>query len=268
MTLIDQLAAARVFDLEQPRFAGMPVHPAHKPGYFYGLHRRHRDSYRPKEHGPRSGASGMLTMMEHSGTHIDALCNQACDLELYGGVKVDDVERQDGYRELGAETMKPLLGRGILLDVAGVKGVAQLPQNYSITADDLVAAARAAAIVVRAGDVLLVRTGYASSWTDEATYLNAAGVSKSANIWAADQQVIAVGADNMAWDCMTDRDPDTNMALFGHAHLLVTHGIHIIENLNLDELAASKIHEFAFVGIPLKFRGATGSPIRPLALVG
>jgi kynurenine formamidase len=58
------------------------------------------------------------------------------------------------------------------------------------------------------------------------------------------------------------------MALFGHAHLLVKHGIHIIENLNLEELAAAKIYEFGFVGIPLKFRGATGSPIRPLALVG
>ena len=107
-----------MFDLEQPRFAGMPVHPAHKPGYFYGLHRRHRDSYRPDEHGPRSGASGVLTMMEHSGTHIDALCHQACDLTFYGGIKSMRWSGSDGYRELGAETMKPLLGRGVLLDVA------------------------------------------------------------------------------------------------------------------------------------------------------
>jgi multiple sugar transport system substrate-binding protein len=64
------------------------------------------------------------------------------------------------------------------------------------------------------------------------------------------------------------RSTHTNMALFGHAHLLVTHGIHIIENLNLEELAAAKIYTFAFIGIPLKFRGATGSPIRPLALAG
>ncbi|HEV8209122.1 MAG TPA: cyclase family protein [Vicinamibacterales bacterium] len=267
MSIADQLAAARVFDLEQARFAGMPVHPAHKPGYFYGLHRRHRDSYRPEEHGPRSGASGVLTMMEHSGTHIDALCHQACDLTFHGGVKVDEVERQDGYRALGAETMKPLLGRGVLLDVAALKGVAQLPQNYAITADELVAAARAVSVTVLPGDVLLVRTGFGTAWTDETTYLNAAGVSKSGNIWAAAQGVVAVGADNMAWDCMTERDPDTNMALFGHAHLLVTHGIHIIENLNLEELSAAKIHTFAFIGIPLKFRGATGSPIRPLALV-
>jgi kynurenine formamidase len=267
MSIAEQLAGARVFDLEQPRFTGMPVHPAHKPGYFYGLHRRHRDSYRPDQHGPRSGASGVLTMMEHSGTHIDALCHQACDMTLHGGVKVDDVERQDGYRELGAETIKPLLGRGVLLDVAGHKGVAQLPQNYPITADDLADAAAAASVTVLAGDILLVRTGFGTAWADETTYLNAAGVSKSGNIWAAEQQVVAVGADNMAWDCMTERDPDTNMALFGHAHLLVAHGIHIIENLILEELAAAKIYTFGFVGIPLKLRGATGSPIRPLALV-
>ena len=268
MSLAAQLATARVFDLEQPRFAGMPLHPAHKPGYFYALHRRHRDSYRPAEFGPRSGSSGVLTMMEHSGTHIDALCHMACDLTMHGGVRVEDAERADGYRELGVETITPLLGRGVLLDVAALKGVARLPQNYAITADDLVAAARAAGVTVEPGNVLLVRTGYATTWSDEATYLNAAGVSKSGNIWAADQKVVAVGADNMAWDNMVERDPDTKMALFGHAHLLVTHGIHIIENLNLEELAAAGIHEFAFVGIPLKFRGATGSPIRPLALVG
>ena len=81
--LADALRAAKVYDLEQPRFFGMPVYPSHKPGYFYALHRRHRDTYQPAAHGPRSGASGTLTMMEHSGTHIDALCHQACDLKLY-----------------------------------------------------------------------------------------------------------------------------------------------------------------------------------------
>jgi kynurenine formamidase len=267
VTLADRLSRARVFDLEQPRFAGMPVHPAHKPGYFYGLHRRHRDSYRPAEFGPRTGASGVLTMMEHSGTHIDALCHQASDLKFFGGIAVDDVERADGYRALGAETMRPLLGRGVLLDVARSKGVDLLPQNYAITADDLEACAREGGVAVQAADVLLVRTGYAKCWNDEATYLNAAGVSKSGNIWAADHGVTAVGADNMAWDSMQEKDPDTNMTLFGHVHLLVTHGIHIIENLNLEELAAAGHHAFGFVGIPLKFRGATGSPIRPLALV-
>jgi len=267
MNLIDRIARARVFDLEQTRFAGMPIHPAHRPGYFYALHRRHRDSYRPRQHGPRSGASGVLTMMEHSGTHMDALCHQACDMRLHGDIAVEDVERSDGFAALGAETMRPLLGRGVLLDVAGWKQVDALPVHYAITAGDLEGCARATGVEVKPGDVLLVRTGYGSWWTDEATYLNAAGVSKSGNRWAAERRVAAVGADNMAWDSMQERDPETNMMLFGHAHLLVTHGIHIIENLNLEGLALSGHREFCFVGIPLKFRGATGSPIRPLALV-
>ena len=163
--------------------------------------------------------------------------------------------------------MKPLLCRGVLLDVARFKGVDRLPQQYAITADDLAACAKSAALVIRPGNVLLVRTGYGTAWNDESTYLNAAGVSKSGNVWAADHQIAAVGADNMAWDSMEERDPETNMMLFGHVHLLVTHGIHIIENLNLEALAAAGHAEFCFVGIPLKFRGATGSPIRPLALV-
>jgi kynurenine formamidase len=266
MNLAARLASARVFDLEQPRFAGMPVHPAHKPGYFYGLHRRHRDSYKPENFGPRSGASGVLTMMEHSGTHIDALCHQACDLKFFGGVSVDAIERADGYRELGAETIRPILTRGVLLDVAGWKASTGC-RSITRSPRRIPRAAHGANVAVNPGDVLLVRTGYAPCWNDEATYLNAAGVSKSGNRWAAERRVVAVGADNMAWDAMEERDPDTNMMLFGHVHLLVTHGIHIIENLNLEELAAAGHYEFCFVGVPLKFRGATGSPIRPLALV-
>jgi kynurenine formamidase len=267
VTLIETLIKARVFDLEQPRFAGMPVHPAHKPGYFYGLHRRHRDSYKPQKFGPRSGSSGVLTMMEHSGTHIDALCHQASDLKFFKGIEVEQVERADGYSQLGAETIRPILARGVLLDVAKWKNVDRLPPNYGITAEDLDGCARDQRVEVRAGDVLIVRTGFGACWTDEARYLSAAGVTKSANIWAAERKVIAVGADNMAWDSMEEKDPETNMMLFGHVHLLVTHGIHIIENLNLEILSSAGHREFCFVGVPLKFRGATGSPIRPLALV-
>src|SRR5437879_6221301 len=87
-----RLRAAKLYDLEQPRFFGMPIHATHKPGYFYALHRRHRDTYEPDVHGPRSGASGVLTMMEHSGTHIDALCHQACDLKLYVELPVEGIE--------------------------------------------------------------------------------------------------------------------------------------------------------------------------------
>src|SRR5207247_7257508 len=127
------LARVPVVARYRPRVAGLPVHPAHRPGYFYGLHRRHRDSYRPEQHGPRTGASGVLTMMEHSGTHIDALCHQACDLTLHGGVPAADVETTTGFRKLGIEEVPPLLGPGVLLDVDGHQRRERLDSNHAIS---------------------------------------------------------------------------------------------------------------------------------------
>ena len=264
---IEALRSARVYDLEQPRFAGMPIYPTHKPGYFYALHRRHRDNYRPEKHGPRTSASGTLHMMEHSGTHIDALCHQACDLKLYGDVPVEKVETTAGYTQLGIETVPPLLARGVLLDIAGWKKQSSLPHNYSISSDELAACSKAQGVEVSAGDVLCVRTGYGTVWNDEAEYLRAAGIAKSGSLWAAERGVVAVGIDNMSWDVPEERDPQTGATLFGHYYLLPQKGIYIIENLNLEELARDRRYEFAFVGIPLKLVGATGSPLRPLALV-
>jgi kynurenine formamidase len=264
---LDAFLSARVYDLEQPRFRGMPIHPTHLPGYFYALHRRHRDTYNPADHGPRSGASGVLTMMEHSGTHLDALCHQANCLTLFGGIPTDTAESPTGFTQLGVETVPPLVNRGVLLDVAGWKDQAPLPKAYSISADDLAGCAAAQGVEVRLGDVLLVRTGYGTLWHDEVAYLRAAGVGKSGTLWAADRGVVAVGADNMAWDAPDDRDPETGATLFAHVYLLPQKGIYIIENVNLEELARDRRWVFAFIGIPLKLQGATGSPLRPLAVV-
>src|SRR5262245_31327728 len=147
-SLAEQLQAARVYDLEQMRHSGMPVYPLHKPGYFYALHRRHREEYRPEAHGPRTGAAGVITMVEHTGTHIDALCHQACGLKLYGDIPTDSVETSTGFTKLGVETVPPLVGRGVLLDIASWKGQSPLPQRYSITADELKACAKAEGVEV------------------------------------------------------------------------------------------------------------------------
>jgi kynurenine formamidase len=264
--LAERLRNAKVYDLEQPRFAGMPIHPSHSPGYFYALHRRHRDTHQPQVHGARTSASGTLMMMEHTGTHIDALCHQACGFTLFGNRPVDAAETPTGFTALGVETVPPLLGRGILLDVAGWKGRSPLPRKYGIGADELSACAAAESVEVRSGDVLLVRTGYGAIWHDEAEYLQAAGVAKSGSLWAHEHGVVAIGADNMAWDVPDERDPDSGATLFAHFYLLAQKGVYIIENLDLEALARDRCYSFAFIGIPLKFRGATGSPLRPLAL--
>lgn len=256
-SLLGSLEKARVFDLEQPRYAGAPTHPAHAPGFNYFLHRHHA----PGAGEARTGASGIVLMPEHSGTHIDALAHQAEDLKLHGGIDVDEVQTSAGFKKLGIDTMAPIVARGVLLDVAGD---ARLKPGYVITPDDLQRAARGE---VREGDVVLVRTGYAQLWSKPAEYLNDAGVGAAGCRWLVERKVRAVGADNMAFDVMSsERDPELNATLPGHVLLLVRAGIPIIENLNLEELAAAKVYEFAFVCLPLKMRGATGSPVRPIAI--
>src|SRR3954469_17053093 len=120
-TLPDLAGAARVFDLEQPRKEGMPVFPAHLPGYSSLLHRHHEDAYEQTK--PRTSASGVIICMEHTGTHIDAICHQADDLTLYGDVSVEGVQTGKGFTQLGVEEVPPIIAPGVLLDVPASKGV-------------------------------------------------------------------------------------------------------------------------------------------------
>lgn len=257
MILLDQLEKARVFDLEQLRYPGAPSHPAHAPGFNYFLHRHHA----PGAGEARTGASGIIVTPEHSGTHIDALAHQAENLTLHGGIQVDGVQTSAGFRKLSVDSMAPMVGRGVLLDVAGDK---LLDPDYAITPQDLERAVRAE---IREGDAVLVRTGYGALWSKPAEYLRAAGVSAAGSRWLIERKVGAVGADNMAFDLMSSEvDPDLGATLPGHILFLVRAGVPIIENLNLEELASAKVYEFVFVCLPLKMRGATGSPVRPIAI--
>ncbi len=259
--LIDSLARARAYDLEQPRYAGAPIHPVHEPGVVLHLHRRHEPGLGPA----RSGASALLVMAEHSGTHIDALCHQAEHGRLHGGVEVDaSVQTPYGFTVLGVDTIAPMVARGVLLDVAGAQGVERVADGHQVTAAELEAAAEG--VELRRGDVVLVRLGSGALWDDRPAYEAAAGMAADASRWVAGFEPLAVGADNLAWDLPLAEDPEFG-SLPGHVLLIVRAGIHIIESLFLEELARDGVREFAFVCLPLKFRGGTGSPVRPIALV-
>ncbi len=249
--------------------AEMPIHPAHvQAGYSYMLHRRHEDEYRPEVSGPRTGAAGVIVCAEHTGTHIDALCHQSEALVLYGGVKVDgSVQTPRGFKKHGVEEIPPILAPGVLLDVAASKGVEEIEAGYAVTADDLRACCDSQGVSVERGSVALVRTGNARHWSAPERYLAGPGMEASASYWLAERLVLAVGADNMAWDVPGLRDPELGCLNPGHLILLARYGIYIIENLALEDLAAARAYRFDFVCTPLKFVGATGSPVRPVAVV-
>jgi kynurenine formamidase len=250
--VIDALLSARVYDLEQPRYAGAPSHAAHEPGMVLTLHRRHERGAAE----PRTGASAMVYMAEHSGTHIDALCHQAYEGVMHGGVEATPrVQTSVGFTTLGIDTVAPIVRRGVLLDVAGV---------HAVGPSDLERAA--SGVEIRPGDVVLVRLGSGALWADPEAFKAAGGVTADGSRWLAARRPYAVGADNLAWDLIDEPDPELG-SIPGHTILIVQEGIHIIEMLHLEELAHDGVREFGFVCLPLKFRGGTGSPVRPIALV-
>jgi len=265
MTIIDT-DKMRIFDLEFPRKADMPEFPTHKPAYAYTLYHRHDD--RLGSGGVRSSAFGQLHGTEHAGTHIDALSHQAECMSLHGGVAVTpDIQTSTGFAVLGAEHLPPIFADGVLLDVAALKGVKSLEPRYAVTANDLSDCCKRQNITIDKGSVVLVNLGNCHYWSDESRYLAAPGMDRSASEWLIQKEVRAVGADNICWDLIESWDSQLNCNLPGHLLLLVRSGVFIMENLNLSELAASAHSRFLFVALPLKLVGATGSPIRPLALV-
>ena len=259
--LLALLAGARVIDLEQPRFQGMPMFPANNPNYTFMLHRRHEAGLES-----RTSAGGMILTADHAGTHVDALCHQAENMMMHGGIPVSSANQGPaGLTALTAETLPPIIRRGVLIDLVAARG-GRLPARYLVERDELAAVADQQGVHVRPGDVLLIHTGWGAAWR-ESDYITGGGMARSSGEWAVEQRVYAVGADNMSWDLPGYTDPVLGHTLPNHTLLLVRAGILIFENLLLEDLAATGAREFAFVSLPLKLVGATGSPTRPVALI-
>ena len=201
----------------------------------------------------------------HVGTHIDALCHFSCGGNLHDGTVAASVQSYaTGVDRLSVDTIAPIFRRGVLLDVAGHEKTDALPIDFTITPEHLDAVAKAEGVEVRAGrrgsaahrlGAILGRCG-ALHLPGEGSGTGAPGAH-----WLSERRIFAAGSDTVAFE----KVPDPSMPV--HVHLLVERGIHIIECLNMEQLAADRIYEFVFVAMPLKIRGGTGSPIRPMALV-
>jgi len=259
--LIDLLTSARVYDLAQPYFTGMPHHPAHPP-FLFSLVKSHGEYLGPIGN---SSASDAIALGSHVGTHIDALCHFSCGGKLYGGDEAAGLQSYGGgLRRHSIDTVPPILRRGVLLDIAPAAGLDPLPDDFEITAAQLDAAVSAAGVAIKPGDVVLLRTGWARYFRDPGKFISQVhgpGPGVAGARWLSSRGIFAAGSDTVAFEKVPD------LAMPVHVHLLVEHGIHIVECLNLEELAKAGVSEFAFVALPLKLEGATGSPVRPIALV-
>ena len=268
----------RIYSLARTRFRGMPLFPGH-PNFEvlsyrtpHGLRVGDDRPWGPVNEAGLGYMSELILATAHSGAHIDALAHITVgeDDRWYGGGSTARDLGDFGPGHGDAEKLPAIVTRGILLDVAGWRGVACLAKGEAVTADDLEAVSRAQGVSVGEWDVVLVRTGYMSLWPD--TELMARhrtpGPDISAAHWLAELGVVATGSDTETYEVQPAPDPGqpANPQPV-HTHLLIERGVYLMESLDLEDLAADRVYEFCFVALPLKIRGATGSMIDPAALV-
>ena len=262
--LLETAAASRVFDLAQPFEPGMPGSPNH-PTYTHRLQRRHGDKIRA---GGGSSASDVMQLGGHMGTHIDALAHVSQDGQLHGGVDAAEAQQSGRFAVLGVDTIDPIVCRGVLLDVPSALGVDVLDGGYEITAADVEQTLQRQRVELEPGDAVLVRTGWATRWRDPAAFLGVEtgvpGVGLEAAQLLCDRGARVSGSDTTAYEVIPPEVGHAQVPV--HRLLLVEQGVYIIEMLQLENLARASVWEFLFVAVPLNFVGATGSPLRPLAI--
>ena len=216
----------------------------------------------------RRGSNEELVVSEigQVGTQFDGFAHQTHEDSLYNCFKLDDIATRTGFTKLGIEKVGALVTRGVLIDVAGYKGVDMLGSNYEITVADLEGALKKENITLQPGDAVITHTGWGKLWgKDNALYTKSnPGIGVKAAEWLIAREPMLLGADNTPVEVSPNPDPLLSTPI--HQLALVVNGVHLLEHLKLDELAAKGVYEFAFIITPLKLEGATGSTVAPIAI--
>lgn len=273
-SILSRISGGHAYDLSVEYFIGMPSwQAAGDPHYqIWMTHTPHGTAVDdPLGVGERQNArvsytGSAFSMYSHSGTHIDALNHFGLDGRIFNGFSAAEHLGDRGWKKTGAETIPPLIARGVMIDIATAKDTDMLADGYRITRADLVAALDLQDVSLQQGDVVLIRTGRMQVYENAQHFMqNPPGLGlEAARFLVEEGGAMIVGADNLSFEAFPSESEDNYIPV--HTYLLAEHGVPIIELAWLEELARDGVYEFAFIGGPLKLRGADAAPLRPIAL--
>ncbi len=200
------------------------------------------------------------------GTQFDGLGHVGIGDLYYNGFNRNEFVKPEGLVKIGVENVGAFVTRGVLVDVAGYKGVEHLDGGYEITVADLEGALERQGTMITPGDAVLIHTGWGKFWITDNERFNASepGIGLGAGHYLVDKEIAMVCGDS--WGVEVVPNPDESLAFPVHQLILPKNGIYILENIITEELAMDKVYEFAFVFAPLRIKGATGSPGNPIAI--
>ena len=200
------------------------------------------------------------------GTQFDGFAHQTHLNSHYNCFKTDEIAQRGLFTKLGVDKTGALISRGVLIDVAGFKGVETLGDSYEITVEDIEGALKKQNVSLQAGDAVIINTGWHKLYgKDNPRYVKSCpGIGIKAAEWLIAKDPLLLGSDN--WPVEVAPNPDKQLSLPVHQLALVVNGVHLLENLKTDELASKQVYEFAFIMQPLKIQGGTGSTVAPVAV--
>jgi kynurenine formamidase len=271
LAAIQLVKQGKVYDLSHVIRMGAPAFVPVQPPYLMSMWQTSRDSQKRRAAiGATNNVGSNLERIEmtvHVGTHIDALGHFSIGQYLYNKTEFEDEVGDWGLKTTGIENCPPIVTRGVLLDLAGLDGGDHLNAGRAVTEGDLETACRKIGVTLKAGDVVCLRTGWGRYFMkDNAKYLEGEpGIDIGAAKWLTSRNVTAIGCDNMAVEVLPPVNPKIMMPV--HQHCLAEQGVYLIENFQLEDLARDKVSVFCFILLPTKFKGATGSPAMPIAMI-
>ena len=270
--ILSRADASKVFDLSVDHFVGMP-------GWFgagdqpYQIWMTHTPAGEivdnsmgvSLEANQLVGYSGdSISMYTHCGTHIDTFNHFGYNGKIFNDFSAEKHLGSRAWNRCGAEKHPPIFARGVLLDVAALHGVPTLAPSHAIGEDDLKACLKRQDLKLAAGDVVMIHTGQMKLWPDISFVARTPGLNRQGAEFLAKNGAIMIGADNLTLEQTPSAEPVNFFPV--HTYLLAEAGVPILEMAYLDELAEERIYEFAFFGACIKLRGATGAPMRPVAM--
>ena len=255
------IRTGQVFELGRVLSESMPIQATRR----FEVHTK-RNSMNPESNRRGSNEELVVSEIGQVGTQFDGFSHQTIGDSMYNCFGVLATATRTGFSKLGVQNVGGLMTRGVLVDVAALKRVEMLPDTYEITPADLQQALARQKLILQPGDAVIVNTGWGRLWgTDNARYAKTnPGLGVAAGEWLAAQDPLLVGSDNIGINVSPSPDPQISNPI--HQIMLVVNGIHLLENLRLDELASGGVHEFALIVQPLKIQGGTGSTVAPMAV--
>ena len=267
---VSLVRTGRVFDLAHVLHADVPAFPGRTfrsyltTNYHYVNRRRADGSAEGWGRNAVNWVVEQITATQQMGTHLDALNHLQVGDRTYNGHRLADIAEDWGTNRLGVDTLPQIVTRGLLLDVAAVRGVERLEPGDVVTVADARAALGGRSL--RPGDAVLLHTGWGGLWDVDAGRYSAGepGPDTALAEWLAGQRVALTGCDTWSYGPVPPEAPDEPFVV--PQTLNVRHGVVVLENLRLAEAAADGLREFLLVVSHAKLRGATGAWITPLAI--